>query len=98
MGSRIVRQLSSIGQSFNGLSFVPPDQVDQNGGGSEILIAVDLNGDLTQIDPMSGKTTHLGNYGGGMRRLVHSPASRQSPLTYATPSGGNPCYRDGLSP
>ena len=64
-GSGACKRLSSIGQQFNGLSFVPVAQIDQGGTGDDVLVAADLNGDLTKIDPMSGKTTRIGSYGGG---------------------------------
>ena len=59
------KELSTIGATYNGLSFVPPDQIDPGGGGNEILVASDLNGNLTKIDPVTGKATLIGNYGGG---------------------------------
>ena len=49
----------SIGQQFNGLSFVP------SAGGPDILIGTDnVDGTVYQVNPMTGATTPIGNMGG----------------------------------
>ncbi len=58
------KQLSSLGQQFNGLSYVPVDQIDQGQSGAENLVAASTDGSVWQIDPMTGKSKPLGNYGG----------------------------------
>ncbi len=51
-----------VGQ-YNGLSFVPADEIDPTG--AEILIGAGLSGDISQIDPITGVSMVIGNYGGG---------------------------------
>ncbi len=48
--------------NFNGLSFVQAGP-DPN---TEILIGADLNGDVHEVDPVTGQTTIIGNYGNGL--------------------------------
>src|SRR5437867_1189751 len=52
--------------AFNALSYIAEDQVDQGQGQDEILVAANLSGDLLKLDPKTGKSTPLGNYGGPM--------------------------------
>jgi hypothetical protein len=56
--------LSSLDRSFNSLSFVAAGQIDSSG--NEVLVAAALDGWLYRIDPASGQSTPIGQYGGGM--------------------------------
>lgn len=56
--------LSTIGLSFNGLTYVPPEEIDPSGG--EVLVAANGGGDLYRIEPQTGIPTKIGNYGGGL--------------------------------
>jgi hypothetical protein len=56
--------LAPLDRQFNGLSFVPAQAGDPQG--QEMLIASALDGSLYQIDPTSGASSLIGNYGGGM--------------------------------
>jgi hypothetical protein len=55
--------LSNVGASFNGLSWVPANTVDPNA--PEILVAASGYGDVVKINPLTGGTTTIGNYGNG---------------------------------
>ncbi|MBI5480410.1 MAG: hypothetical protein HY906_16220 [Deltaproteobacteria bacterium] len=56
-------RLASLDRSFNGLSFVPADEV---GTGVEILVGAALDGSVYRIDKTTGASSLIGNYGGGM--------------------------------
>ncbi len=56
--------LSTLTASFNGLSFVPAAEIDPTG--DEVLIATALDGSVHRIDPMTGVSTPIGNYGGSL--------------------------------
>jgi hypothetical protein len=59
----VCHHLSTLEGQYNGLSFVPADEIDPTG--AEILIGAALSGDISQIDPTTGAATLIGNYGGG---------------------------------
>ena len=48
------------GAGFNGLSFI-----ESPAGGLEVLVGADLSGNIYELDPATGATTLVGNYGGG---------------------------------
>jgi hypothetical protein len=50
------------GQEFNGLSFIPAGAIDPNS--EEILVGTGLSGLLYKIDPATGASTEIGDYGG----------------------------------
>jgi len=56
--------LAALDREFNGLSFVPAQEVDPTG--DEILVASALDGSFYEIDPGTGASTPIGNYGGGL--------------------------------
>jgi hypothetical protein len=56
-------RLASLDRQFNGLSFIPADEV---GTGVEILVGAALDGSVWRIDKTTGASTLVGNYGGGM--------------------------------
>ena len=56
-------RLASLDRSFNGLSFVPADEV---GTGVETLVGAALDGSVWRIDKTTGASTLIGNYSGGM--------------------------------
>jgi hypothetical protein len=49
------------GQQFNGLSWVPEGLIDPGG---EVLIGSGLAGSVWRIDPMTGESVEIGDYGG----------------------------------
>jgi hypothetical protein len=51
------------GQEFNGMSWVPQGLIDP---GAEVLIAGGLQGSVWRIDPMTGESTQIGDYGGAV--------------------------------
>ncbi|HUH02652.1 MAG TPA: hypothetical protein VML75_11720 [Kofleriaceae bacterium] len=51
------------GRMFNGLSFVPGAGPDPNG--PERLVGANTAGEVYEINPMTGASTLVGNYGGG---------------------------------
>lgn len=51
------------GQEFNGLSWVPEGAIDPGG---EVLIAGGLQGSVWRINPMTGESVQIGDYGGAM--------------------------------
>jgi len=56
--------LANLTRQFNGLSFIPPTGPDPNG--PEKLVGTTLDGSVWQIDPMTGTSTQIGAYGGGL--------------------------------
>lgn len=59
VATRLATGLSGM---FNGLSFVPADQLGQTG--DDVLVATrNANGAVFRIDPMTGGTTQIGNMG-----------------------------------
>jgi large repetitive protein len=56
-------QLSVLDRSFNGMSFVSTSQLDD---GAEVLVAAALDGSFYRLDPISGQSTPIGNYGSDM--------------------------------
>jgi hypothetical protein len=56
-------RLASLDRSFNGLSFVPADEV---GTGVETLVGAAQDGSVYRIDKTTGASSRIGNYGGGM--------------------------------
>jgi hypothetical protein len=53
---------SSLARSFNGLSFVPADQLGMTG--DDVLIGTEnLSGTVFRVDPMNGTATPVGNMG-----------------------------------
>src|SRR5262245_12517052 len=60
-------RLATIGQQFNGLSYVAEDQIDQQGAGEEILVAANVGGEVYQLDPKTGAAKLLGSYGDGLQ-------------------------------
>ncbi|HJZ85418.1 MAG TPA: hypothetical protein VKN99_09625 [Polyangia bacterium] len=58
------RLLSMLDRSFNGLSFVPGQGPDPSA--PEVLLAAALDGSVYRLDPMTGRSTPLGNFGGGL--------------------------------
>lgn len=62
----VCKRRAGIGQSFNALSYIPVDQIDPGMSNAEILVGADLAGDVWSIDPASGATKKIGNYGGGL--------------------------------
>ncbi len=56
--------LSNLDRSFNGLSFVPAQMADPSG--AEKLVASALDGSLYEVDPASGSSHLIGNFGGGL--------------------------------
>jgi hypothetical protein len=60
----VCTHLASLGGAqYNGLSFVPADEIDPTG--AEILVGASLSGEISQIDPLTGAHTVIGTYGGG---------------------------------
>lgn len=57
------RLASFSGSGFVGLSFLPSSDIDAE---TEVLVAASWNGSVIQIDPDTGATTPLGNYGGDL--------------------------------
>jgi len=53
-----------LSREFNGLSFLPAGAVDP---GQEVLVGTTLDGSVWRIDPDTGASTQLGEYGGGWR-------------------------------
>ncbi len=49
------------GQSFNGLTYLPAGVLDPN---AETLVGTGLNGGVYRIDPTTGVSQHIGDYGG----------------------------------
>jgi hypothetical protein len=56
-------RLASLDRSFNGLSFIPADEV---GTGTEILVGAATDGSVWRLDKSTGGSTLIGNYSGGM--------------------------------
>lgn len=56
--------LANLGSQFNGLSFIPAQDIDPTG--DEILVGAALDGSFIELDPNTGVTTPIGNYGGGL--------------------------------
>jgi hypothetical protein len=50
------------GDQFNGLSFLPVGAIDDND--EEVLVGAGLAGEVWQIDPLTGDSTMIGDYGG----------------------------------
>lgn len=59
----VCTHLAPLGAQYNGLSFVPAEEIDPTG--AEILVGADLAGNIMQIDPVTGVSTMIGSYGGG---------------------------------
>jgi hypothetical protein len=55
--------LAPLDTLFNGLSFVPAEQFEPTG--NEVLMGAALDGSLYLLDPVTGASTPVGNYGGG---------------------------------
>ena len=53
--------LAPLARQFNGLSFITPEAA----GEAEILIGASSDGSVWKIDPQTGATTQVGEYGGG---------------------------------
>jgi hypothetical protein len=66
----LLREDSGNNNNFTSLSFVPLDL--DNPDSAEILVAADGAGDVFEIDPATGDTTLLGNYGGGGPTTISS--------------------------
>jgi hypothetical protein len=57
---------SSLARSFNGLSFVPADQLGMTG--DDVLIGTEnLSGKVFRLDPMNGGATEVGDMGASFR-------------------------------
>jgi hypothetical protein len=56
--------LANLDRQFNGLSFVPAQAADATS--DDELVASALDGSLYLLDRMSGASTPIGNFGGGM--------------------------------
>lgn len=57
---------SSLARSFNGLSFVPADQLGMTG--EDVLIGTEnLSGKVFRLDPMNGNATEVGDMGAAYR-------------------------------
>jgi len=56
--------LADLDRSFNGMSFVPAQEID--GTGAEVLVAAALDGSFYRLDPTTGNSTPIGNYGSDM--------------------------------
>jgi hypothetical protein len=56
--------LADLDRQFNGLSFVPAAEIDPTG--DEVLVASALDGSFYEIDPGTGASSLIGNYGGGL--------------------------------
>lgn len=53
---------SSLSRSFNGLSYVPADQIGMTG--EDVLVGTqDIDGRVFRVDPMTGATMEIGNMG-----------------------------------
>ena len=57
----LIKDLSQAGNGFTSLSFVPKDLNDP--ASDDILVTATSTGDVFQIDPATGDTNLLGNYG-----------------------------------
>lgn len=66
----LLREDIGNNNNFTSLSFVPLDLEDPDS--VEILVAADGAGDVFEIDPVTGDTTLLGNYGGGGPTTISS--------------------------
>jgi len=60
----ICTYLAALGSQFNGLSFIPAQDIDPTG--DEILVGAALDGSFIELNPNTGATTPIGNYGGGL--------------------------------
>lgn len=56
--------LATLDRMFNSLSFVPAMTVDQTD--QEVLVAAALDGSFYRLDPKTGSSTPIGNYGGAL--------------------------------
>jgi len=56
--------LADLDRSFNGMSFVPAQEID--GTGAEVLVAAALDGAFYRLEPTTGQSTPVGNYGNSM--------------------------------
>jgi hypothetical protein len=57
---------SALARSFNGLSFVPADQLGMTG--EDVLVGTQsTDGKVFQVDPMTGAATEVGNMGASFR-------------------------------
>jgi hypothetical protein len=54
--------LADLSTDFNGLSWVPAGGIDAN---EEVLVGTTLDGSVWRVDPQTGATMVIGNYGGG---------------------------------
>lgn len=57
----LVKDLSASATGFTSLSYVPTDLNDPNS--ADILVSANDQGDVYQIDPVTGNATKLGSYG-----------------------------------
>ncbi len=59
----VVTYLADLDRSFNGMSFISSQSM---GDGAEILVAAALDGSFYELDPVTGRSTMIGNYGADM--------------------------------
>ena len=61
--SGVVTYLADLDRSFNGMSFISSNEM---GDGEETLVAAALDGSFYKLDPVTGQSTAIGNYGADM--------------------------------
>jgi hypothetical protein len=59
----VVTYLADLDRSFNGMSFISTNEMN---GGGEVLVAAALDGSFYRLDPVTGQSTAIGNYGADM--------------------------------
>jgi hypothetical protein len=55
--------LSTLSRTFNGLSYVPASELGARG--DDVLVGTALDGSIWRLDPMTGGSEEIGNFGGG---------------------------------
>jgi hypothetical protein len=55
--------LSTLSRTFNGLSYVPASELGARG--DDILVGTTLDGSIWRVDPITGGSEEIGNFGGG---------------------------------
>jgi hypothetical protein len=81
------------GHQFNGLSWIPVGGVDAN---EETLVGTTLDGTLWRVDPQTGATTSIGDYGGNWKSSGDL-VSVEGLGTFATINTGGTLLNDKLA-
>jgi hypothetical protein len=64
MTAQVTLLSSGLSGFFNGLSFVPGDQLGDPGGPDVLVATRDTDGQVFRVEPTTGATTPIGNMGG----------------------------------